>query len=181
MGRKGSCALGFLSILFSALGSGGGEGRESRMEREEKLRWPRKQREANVFCLKSKMILHAVQIHNEGSQSRHSPRKTRDNQFIKHVCLGVEEQPASRQGGQGGREQRLGIFGRRETRATSVRQICATGFMKACSVEHFLPPAYSCFVQKDLNFKTLGETDLLSSVTFLAKSRIHRRPFSPFV
>ena len=48
--------------------------------------------------LMSKMILHAVQIHTESSQSCHSPRKNPNNQFIKHIYLGVEEQPANRPG-----------------------------------------------------------------------------------
>lgn len=42
------------------------------MGREERERWLGKLQEANVFCLKSKMILHAVPIHTESSQSRHS-------------------------------------------------------------------------------------------------------------
>lgn len=69
------------------------------MGTEEKSRWLGKLREANGFCLQSKMILHAVQIHTESSQSRHSWTKTQDNQLIQHVYTGVEKPPASRPGG----------------------------------------------------------------------------------
>lgn len=74
MGRRGSCAFHFLSILFCAMGEGGGEGRESQLERKEGQRWQRKLQETDVLCLKSKVILPAVQLHMECSQSCQSLR-----------------------------------------------------------------------------------------------------------
>lgn len=119
----------FLSILFRAMGKEEGEGRESQLEREEGERRQRKLQETDVLCLRSKVILLAVQLHMECSQSCQSLRMLpRDSA---HEALLYRK--AAREQTRGPRKNT-----QRRTRVTRVRRLCHTGHREICAAKHFL-------------------------------------------
>ena len=104
------------------------------------------------------MILHAVQIHTDSSQSCHSPRKNPNNQFIKHIYLGVEEQPANRPGHGGWRG--LEYSSKERHGRLVLDRLTPLVSWKPAPLSIAYPLHTLCFVQQDLNFKTLRDYTL---------------------
>ena len=128
MGRRGQLCLSFfLSILFRALGKEEGEGRESQLEREEGERPQRKLQETDVLCLRSEVILLAVQPHMERSQSCQSWRMLpRDSAHEAHLYRkGTPQTDSGAQNTQ------------RRTQVTRGKHLCCTGHREICATEHF--------------------------------------------